>query len=162
MGYNPLDQGQTVLVRDIMSTDVPTVSPSTPVDEVLHIMVESKSSLLPVVGPDREVLGVITEHDLMFKARPLLIPPHSVLDRIRRSHDAWDRFQAELRKALGSTAGELMTSPAITVEETARVTQLADIMVERNLKQVPVVSNGRLVGVVTRAHVLRALLEHRL
>jgi CBS domain-containing protein len=151
-----------MMARDIMSTKVSAVPPSAPVEEVLRIMVESKTALVLVVDEEGNVLGVVTDHDLMYKAKPLLIPPRSVIERIKGHHDAWEKFRSELRKALGETAGEIMSTPPFTVEETMPVSQLAELMIERNLKQVPVVANGRLVGIVTRADILRALLEHKL
>ncbi len=150
-----------MIAQEIMSTQVPTAAPATPVEEVLRMMVEQRAPFIAVVDGERRVLGVITEHDLMYKAKPLLLPPHSVLARLRRDADAWEKYQRELRKAIGRTAGDVMTSPAITVDHTAPIADIAELMVARNVKHLPVVANGKLVGIVSRADVLRALLSRK-
>lgn len=140
-------------VRNVMSTDVATVRAATPFKDVARLLSQRDVSALPVVDLDGHVLGVVSEGDLLVKQGT---------QEIRYSRTLWDwwRDRANHRRATATTAGELMTAPAITVGATSTVAGAARTMAEHGVKRLPVVDDdGRLVGIVSRKDVLTVFLR---
>lgn len=141
-------------VRDIMRRDVITVRPETPLKEVARLLVEHGISGLPVVDAEGRVLGVVSEADLILKERG----PESERPRLLGAL-LGDRSRAALSKVEARTAGDAMTSPAVTIEPGAPIRAAAALMVERQVNRLPVVEEGRLVGIVTRADLVRTFVR---
>lgn len=142
-------------VRDIMRQDVITVRPETPLKEVARLLVDHRISGLPVVDAEGHVLGVVSEGDLIVKERG----SETERPRLLGALLGGDRLRAELAKVEARTAGDAMTSPPITIEPGAPVRAAAALMVERQVNRLPVVEDGRLVGIVTRADVVRTFVR---
>lgn len=139
-----------VTVGDVMTRDVVSVTPDTPIKDVATLLVERGISGLPVCDPDGAVLGVLSEADLLVKQGG---PPE-------RSGGifAWlvdSASSPDLAKLRAHTAGEAMTAPAITVDTDRPVAEAARTMVERGINRLPVVDGGALAGIVTRADLVR-------
>lgn len=140
-------------VRDIMRQDVITVRPETPLKEVARILIEHRISGLPVVDAEGRVLGVVSEGDLIVKERETERP------RLLGALLGGRHLRVELAKVEARTAGDAMTSPPITIEPGAPVRAAAALMIERQVNRLPVVEDGRLVGIVTRADVVRTFVR---
>jgi len=136
-------------VIDVMCRDVVSVSPQTPLKEVARLLVECGISGVPVVGEDGRVLGVVSQGDIVFKERGVAEPEGHAYDWLFGG----DAQRAAKREA--RTAAEAMTSPALTIEPGRPVAEAARTMVERAVNRLPVVTEGRLVGIVTRADLVR-------
>jgi CBS domain-containing protein len=139
-------------VDTIMRRDVVTVRPETALRDVARILTDHAISGLPVVDADGAVLGVVSEADFVIRERGLA-------DGRRRGPfhlltETPDR--AALAKVAATTAGEAMTSPAVTIGPTTSIRGAARLMAERRINRLPVVLDGRLIGIVTRADVVRA------
>ncbi len=140
-------------VGDVMTRSVAAVRPETPLKDVAELMVARGISGVPVVDADRAVLGVVSEADFIIKERGVVGGRNRLLARVfGESRQA----RTELRKIEATTAGEAMTSPALTVEATDTLQWAAEQMASRQVNRLPVVEGGRLVGIVTRADVVRA------
>jgi CBS-domain-containing membrane protein len=137
------------LVRDVMTTEVVTVEPSTPFKEIAARLAQHRIGAVPVVDADRRVLGIITEADLLLKQEHP--DPKADISLI------WTRRRRRERaKAAAAVAGKLMTAPAATVAPSATVTEAARRMHAAGVKRLPVVDEtGRLVGIVSRADLLK-------
>jgi CBS domain-containing protein len=140
-------------VRDVMTTSVVTVDRATPYKEIAKIMAEQKLSELPVLMMGRRVAGVVSEADLL-----------RIEDQRARSVRAGRPGRLHLRRASrrhwGLTAGELMTSPAITIYPDATIAAAARVMNQHHVKLLPVVdSGGVLAGIVTRRELLSVFLR---
>src|SRR5262245_20404128 len=138
-------------VDQLMSPSVVTVAPDLPLTEVAALLVRHGISGLPVVV-DGKVLGVVSEADILAKEQG---------DDGREE----DRFLAWLlgrdidrlrEKMAARTAGEAMSSPAITIESWRSPASAAALMLEHGIKRLPVTHHGRLVGILTRADLVRA------
>jgi CBS domain-containing protein len=140
-----------------MTTPVITVRPATPVREAVALMLEHRISGLPVVNDVGELEGIVTEADLLPKeVVPRPQPP--VVDWIGPS--LWvERWLSAYRKAEGRTVGEVMTHHVITATEDTPVREIASRMVRYQVNRVPIVRGRRVVGIVTRADVLRVFLR---
>ena len=147
------------VVRDIMDTDPATVRPETPVEEVVSTLRRHELPGLPVVDGEGRVLGMITEADLVLPDDDgdLHIPHYINLFGGTVFLEPLGRFEKRLRKAFASNAADMMTSDPDTVSPDTSVQEAARIIHESGHNRLPVVEDGRLVGVVTRLDVLGAL-----
>jgi CBS domain-containing protein len=137
------------IVRDVMTSPVLSVRQDTPFEEIAAALRRHRVSAFPVLDEDGQVIGVVSESDLLAKLA-LGIGDEGMPGMITGIL----RWQ-QLQKAHAVTAADLMTSPAYTVYPADTVEQAARIMYLRNVKRLPVVdADGRLAGIVSRADVL--------
>jgi CBS domain-containing protein len=138
---------------DVMTSPVITVRPDATVKEIASLMLAHHISGLPVVSAGNEVIGIVTETDLLHKERGPLVPD----GRLRHAFRSLHRGRDLRKKAGGLTASDLMSAPPITVDEAAPLHEIAALMVRRAINRVPVMRDGRLVGIVSRADIVQAL-----
>ncbi|MDH3319989.1 MAG: CBS domain-containing protein [Betaproteobacteria bacterium] len=143
---------------DIMVKDVVTVGPETPVREAASIMLERHISGLPVVDGSGRLLGIVSEGDLIRRPEIETDPPKSGWLRLFLSDESRAR---DFVKHHGRLAREIMTQPAISVAADAPLTEVVRLMERHRVKRIPVVERGKLVGLVTRADLLRALVARQ-
>jgi len=144
-------RGWSRRVSDVMTTSVVTVDRITPYKEIARLLTEHRISGLPVLKMGREVVGVVTEADLL-----------AAEDKVqRRLHAATRRpWRRRRQQHLGLTAGELMTAPAITIGPHATIPAAARLMNAQHIRRLPVVDEkARLVGVVSRRDLLSVFLR---
>lgn len=142
--------------RDLMTPDPVSFPPETPLPVVARGLAERGISGAPVVDAAGRLVGMVTEGDLLRRLaapedRPeswiatLLAPAARQADRFARTH--------------GRTAADVMTRGAVTAEEDTPIEKLAQAMERRNIRRIPVLRDDRLVGIVSRADLIRALLH---
>jgi CBS domain-containing protein len=135
-------------VGDVMTSDVVSVGVAAGYKEIADLMVRHGISAVPVVDAEGDVLGVVSEADLLAKLE--------YADRVPRHPLTARRMRANRAKAAGDTADELMTSPAVTIRSAETVTRVARLMDAARVKRVPVVDEaGHLVGIVSRRDLVR-------
>jgi CBS domain-containing protein len=140
---------------DVMTSPVITIQPDTSVKDVAAAMVTHHFSGFPVVTVEGELIGIVTEADLLHKeAGPFGQDP-----RFFARLPAFGRAAAAAQKASGLVARDVMTSPVVTVDEGTSLHEVAALMVRRKINRVPALRAGRLVGIVSRADVVRALVR---
>ena len=141
-------------VDDVMTRRVATVQVGTPFKDVARLLAERKVSAVPVLDHDGKLVGIVSEADLLRKEQY-----HEEAVPARRGFRS--RRERVLRaKASGDFAGDVMTAPAITIGPKATVVEAAKLMIEREVKRLPVVdSQGCLVGIVSRADLLWVFLR---
>ena len=143
--------GSPHTVGDVMTRAPVAVGRDAPFKDVVTLMDRWKVSALPVLAGDGRVIGVVSEADLLFK--------EAFRDRDPDRFVARDR-PADVAKAGGGTAGELMNAPAVTVHADTTVAEAARIMARRGVKRLPVVDGtGVLRGIVSRADLLKVFLR---
>ena len=141
-------------VRDIMSTKVVTASPSTTIRDIAGLMVEKHVSGLPVLSDSGTLVGMVSEGDLLRR-------PELGTQKHRRRWVSFfsgvDEQAREFTKTHALHAGDVMTKQVIHVSEQTPLGDLVGLMEKHNIKRLPVLSDGKLVGIVSRADLLRAL-----
>ena len=143
--------------RDLMTTEVVTVPPATPATSLARLLADRGISAAPVTDAEGRLLGIVTEADLLRRLAGAEDKPVGWLRRLFRDPDK----QAEqYARTHGMEARDVMTDDVVTVGPDATAEHCAHLMEERRVKRLPVVGgDGRLVGVVSRADLLRAVLE---
>ncbi|HLX34822.1 MAG TPA: CBS domain-containing protein [Candidatus Limnocylindrales bacterium] len=139
-------------IRDVMTAPVATVRPTDLLKDVAQILVTREVSGLPVVDDTGAIVGVLSEADFLVKEQGRL----PATRRVHRLLGANGRRHALEAKQSARTAGELMTSPAVTIGPRRPISEAARLMTERQINRLPVVDDGRLVGIVSRADLVRA------
>lgn len=143
--------------RAIMSAPVITVPPEMPVREAVGLMLDRHISGLPVVDGSGRLVGIITEADLLPKEAQVRAA-EPLVEWFGRS--LWlERMVTGHRKVEGRTVGEVMTHNVVTAEEDTPVHVLAARMMRYGINRLPIVRAGRVVGIVTRADVLKVFLR---
>jgi CBS domain-containing protein len=146
-------------VRDIMDSTPATVHPDTPVEEVIALLRQHELPGVPVVDDDGRCVGMVTEADLVLPddQGDLHLPHYINLFGGTVFLEPLSRFEGRLRKAFASTASDMMTAAPDTVAPDTTPQEAARLIHESGHNRLPVVEDGRLVGVVTRLDVLGAL-----
>lgn len=134
-------------VSDVMTHTVVAVGSEAPFKEIVELLDQWKVSALPVLAGEGRVVGVVSEADLL--------PKEEVRDGGRAVNDLRTRL-----KASALTAGEVMSTPAVTVHADASLAEAARVMARRHVKRLPVVDGvGMLQGVVSRSDLLKVFLR---
>ena len=139
---------------DVMTTNVITVPPETGVREIAGLLLKHRISAVPVVDAENQVLGIVSEGDLMRRAENDTDRRNSLwLEVIFSTHE----MAADYIKAYGRTAGDVMTRDVVTVKEDTPLHEIVGLLERHHIKRVPVTRDGRLVGIVSRANLLHGL-----
>jgi CBS domain-containing protein len=140
-------------VREVMTTPVLSVRRTTSLKEVAQLLVDNKISGLPVVDIDGTVLGVVSEADFLVKESGEEVVRHRPLAWLLGESRG---TRVQLDKVHATRAADAMTAPAITIAPSRPITEAARLMTVRKINRLPVVDEDRLVGIVTRADLVRA------
>jgi CBS domain-containing protein len=141
-------------VGDFMTTQVVTIHPDSPVRDAARLMLERKISGLPVVSASDHVVGIVTEHDLLRRLtdRPGSKPPHWLQLMTEPAE-----ITTESARFLEAKVEEVMTRHPLTIMENTPIETACCLIEKRGIKRLPVVRDDRLVGIVARADLVRAL-----
>ncbi len=144
---------------DIMTRAVVTVSPEASVRQVAKLLAEHNISGLPVVGQDGLVLGIVSENDLLQWSDEPGEKQSWWLNMLAEGTELAPDFLA-LIKSENEKVRRVMKANIITVAENAKIADIAKLIVAHGIKRVPVLKDGKLVGIVSRADLVRALAQH--
>jgi len=144
--------------RDIMTPDPVTVHGDLSVTDAARLMVDRRVGALPVMDGTR-LVGIVTEGDLIMQDVKMEFPTYlHLLDGLIMYPPATQRFEAELKKAVGATVEDVMTADPITVQADTTVSDLATLMVNRDVSRLPVLDGETLVGIISKSDIVRSLL----
>jgi CBS domain-containing protein len=143
-----------------MTPDPITVEPDTPLERVAQLMLAHNIGAVPVVAADGRLLGLIREEDFLMQERPIPFSAFQAPQLFGKwvSPEKLDELYAQARNL---KAGEVAREPELTATEEMTLSELAERMVERNVRHVPVVRDGKVVGIVTRHDILKAVARYR-
>jgi CBS domain-containing protein len=138
---------------DVMTSEVVSVEPDTPVRDIAELLYSRHISGVPVVEHDR-VIGIVSEGDLIGHAAAIGEPRRSWWLSLFTNESLSARDYA---KTHGRTARDIMTASVISVEETATLAEIARLVERHRIKRVPVLRDGKLVGIISRGNLLQGL-----
>jgi CBS domain-containing protein len=142
-------------IHELMTTDVVTVGVGTPLKDAAALMAEHNVSGLPVVDPTHRVLGVLSEGDILYRETGRRANA-TVLGRMGIGISDTEAA----RRSIATTAGEAMSTPAVTLGPERPASDAATVMIDRQINRLPVVDDdGVLIGIVTRADLVRAFVR---
>lgn len=143
--------------KDIMTRDVISVSPETGVEELARLFMEKNISAMPVVTDGGKLFGIVTETDLVSQDRPLHIPTViAIFDWVIYLQSQKD-FQAEVEKITAQKVGEICATDVVSCSPETPVPEIAQLMTENKAHLIPVVDEDKVVGVVARLDIIRAM-----
>ena len=145
-------------VKDIMTTEVITVTPQTSIRELVDILGRHRINGVPVVDENGKLAGIVTEADVVDQSRKLHIPSFfNFMDSVIFLEDP-SVLEKEIKKMTGTTVGDIMTEDVQTVTPETVVQDVATLMAEKHIQTIPVLDNDRLVGIVGRWDIVKSLI----
>ena len=145
-------------VKGVMRTDVVSIGPDATVKDLAHLLAEHHLGGVPVVDTDGQLVGIVTESDLVAMDTDLHFPFYiQFLDSFIYL-ESRKKFEERLRKTVGAFVKDVMTEDVRTVHPEDTVRQVASLMTEHRINRIPVVdADNKLVGIVGRHEVLTAI-----
>lgn len=143
---------------DVMVANVITIRPDASVLDLADLLLANRISAVPVVDEDGRLLGIVSEGDLLRRAE----------SGTERRRSWWlealtpnESLAAEFVKAHGLKVGDVMTRNVVTAAPDTPIARIADLLERNRIKRVPIVEDGKIVGIVSRANLLQALASAR-
>lgn len=140
-----------------MTREVVTAHPDTSVNLVARLMAGKGISGVPVVSPEGELVGLVTELDMVERNTRLEGPAFFQILDGRIPLETPGHYKKRLQHMLGALARDVMSDDVLTIGPDAEVEDVAELMFDEKANPVPVVEDGRLVGIVSRADIIRMM-----
>ncbi len=142
-------------VKDIMTRDVVSVKETATLKEVSSILAERKISGLPVADDSGRVIGIITEDDLI----RVILPTYQDITSEEMFLQNAENIEKKALEASRMKVRDIMSKKPVTIDEDAPVMKAGAIMLARKVKRLPVVKDGKLVGVISRTNITQRMFE---
>ena len=143
--------------KDIMTSGALTLKPETDVATAAQLMLEKHLNGLPVVDQDGKLIGVLCQSDLVAQQKSISMPSlFTILDGFI-SFSSNEELEKEVNKIVATKVEHAMTPSPVTIEPDTSIEKVADLMVEKKFYTLPVIEDGKLIGVVGKEDVLKVL-----
>jgi len=143
--------------KDIMTQNVISVKPDTSIEELSSLLVKNVISGVPVVDDSGALYGIVTENDLISRNKRLHIPTVvSFLDAAIYLESS-KKFEEEVKRLTATKVLDICVRKVVTISEETTVVDIATIMAEKKVYLIPVVKNGKVVGIVGKRDVVKAV-----
>jgi CBS domain-containing protein len=146
-------------VRDIMIKNVPPLKPEMSLGEAVHMLIESGYSGLPVVDEEGRVEGIVTEADALTFLEFLDLPGKDEFSDLSGYDERVNFVKRKVRARSGKLVAHVMNQTPILCTPLMKIDDLAELMIDKAVRLVPVVDNGILVGIVTRREIIELLIK---
>ena len=147
-------------VKDVMTEKLITFTPDTPVKEAAKTLSKAKIDGAPVVDADGRLIGLVSEGDLIMQDVRLHFPTYiQLLDGYIYLPGSLGRFEEDFKKAVGAKVGDVMSTDVVTIDEHATLEDAATLMVDKDVGLLPVMSGDRLIGVISKGDLVRAIIR---
>lgn len=145
--------------KDLMTRDVITVSPELPVKDLARLLVKHKISGAPVIDGEENLVGIVTEKDLIESNKSLHLPTVVRLFDAVIYLESEKQFKEDLKKMAASKVADIMVHQVVTIEEETTLREIATIMSEKDKDLLPVIRDDKVVGIVGKEDMVRAMIE---
>jgi CBS domain-containing protein len=141
--------------KEIMSQNVITIGKDTTIEEIAHLLIEKNISGVPVVNGENKVIGMVTQKDLLYKDVEPHFPPVVEMLGGLIFLGGVKHYNEELKKLVATKAEDIMTAKVISIDEEEDVERVAELMVEKDINRIPVLRDGKLVGIIGRSDMVK-------
>ncbi len=145
--------------KEIMTRKVITVKPDLSVKELARVLVTNKISGAPVVDEQENLVGIVTEKDLIEQDKKLHLPTVITLFDAVIYLESEKHFKEELKKLAASSVEDIMERDAVTITEETSLQDIATIMSDQDKDLLPVLRDDRIVGIVGKEDVVRSMMD---
>lgn len=146
-------------VKEIMTKELITISPDTEIPQVARMLLEKRINGIPVVDESGGLIGIVCQSDLIAQQKELPVPSYfTFLDGLILL-TSMKQIEKEVQKVTATKVAEVMTHAPEHVSPETGIDTVATLMVEKKFHTLPVVEDGKLVGIVGKEDVLRTLME---
>ena len=146
--------------QDIMTSGVHSVQKDMLVNELAKLLSDKRISGVPVVDDDDNLIGIVTENDLIDQAKKVHIPTVMALFDSFVFLENPERLEKDLKKISAATVGDISSSTVVTVKTDSPVDEIATIMAEKKVHTLPVLDHeGKMVGVIGKSDIIRTLAQ---
>ena len=143
-------------VREIMTSPVITTQSEATIEEAAKLIIDHGVSCLPVLDEKRNIVGILTHTDFGFHRRYLPMTDH--LYTLMGSWVDPDTLEDVARAVSNKIVKDVMTKPAVTIQENASISEIADLMLREEISRIPVMKGNDIVGIVTRHDFVKLML----
>jgi CBS domain-containing protein len=148
-----------IKAKDIMTKEIITVNPETEIAQAAGLLLEKRINGVPVVNDSGTLVGILCQSDLIAQQKNIPIPSLFTLLDGYIPLTLSKHLDKEVEKIAASKVAEAMTPNPVTVEPETDIERVAVLMVEKNYHTLPVIEEGKLVGIVGKEDVLRTLIS---
>jgi len=145
--------------KDIMTTNIVTVSPETDVSQAARLLLEKHINGIPVVDSSGGIVGVLCQSDLIAQQKKISLPSLFTLLDGFISFSSTKNLDMEFKKIAAIKVSEAMTADPTTVSPDTAIEEIATLMVNRGFHTVPVIQDGKLVGIIGKEDVLKTIIS---
>lgn len=147
-------------VADVMTPNPVTVGPTTLLKEAIQLMADRHIGGLPVIDETQQLVGILSESDLMWQATGVDMPAYiMLLDSVIYLKNP-NQYTQEIHKALGQLVKDVMTARVVTISPQKSLREAAHLMHEKRIRRLPVVDDqGQVVGMLTRGDIVREMAQ---
>ncbi|MBT5469103.1 MAG: CBS domain-containing protein [Nitrospina sp.] len=143
--------------EEIMTRKVVTVNKNLPIKELSKLFIENRFNGVPVVDDDGNVIGVVTQGDLIEQNKNLHIPTVITLFDAVLFLDSEKKFESDVKKLTGTKVEDIYHKHAVSVSPNANISEITTLMAEKDVHTLPVLDGEKLVGVIGKRDVIRAM-----
>jgi len=145
-----------LFAKDIMNRKVVTISKDSTVGDLAKLLIQKKVSGVPVINENSNIVGMVTEADIIMKESTLPLP----LSFSTAFMNKYETFTKNNKEYLKTKIEDVMTRKVKTVKEDTKRTKVVNIMINNNINRIPVVDeNDKLVGIITRANIIKSIIN---
>jgi CBS domain-containing protein len=143
--------------KEIMTKEVITVTTDVTIEGLARILTKHDISGAPVVDEEGKLIGIVTESDLIKMEQRLHIPTViNIFDAVIYLGSS-KKFEEDIKRMAATTVGDIFRKDAVTITESATIEEIATIMTEKNIHHLPVIKKGKLVGIVGKKDIVKAI-----
>lgn len=147
-----------IRAKDVMTTDVITVSPDTDITQAAKLLLENRINGVPVIDANGKLVGILCQSDLVAQQKAFPVPSVFTLMDGFMPLTSIKRLEKEIEKIAAVSVSDAMTPDPVTVDPQTSIEEVASMMVDKNYHTLPVMKDGELVGIVGKEDVLKILI----
>lgn len=143
--------------KDIMTKDVVTVTKEITIEELARLFTKHDISGAPVVDKDGKLTGIVTENDLIKMEQRLHIPTVvTIFDAVIYLGSS-KKFEEDIKRMAATKVEDIYRKEVVTIDENATLEEIATIMCEKNIHHIPIIKKGKLVGIIGKKDIVKAI-----